>query len=205
MYQFDVTREPLTNLELNSEREKVKVIRKEQIKYSCISDVLHTFIFIALYFNQVLSGYAVLVAVGISTGCALIVATTTRSPFKSTNRVTILMGASGAAVAVGTVLSTLMQQPLSGSIIAGLLTASIVIVGATLGRKIKRVLVSSEELKSIVDDPYAQQELTALCRQFPELEEYRQQAASYLRPALTYGELKAMRRVAKKTGCRRSG
>jgi len=200
MYQFDLTREPLTNLELKSEREKLKIIRKEQIKYSCISDVLHTFIFIALYFNQVLSGYAVLVAVGISTGCALIVATTTRSSVRSINQIAMLVSAIGAATAVTVLLTMQMQQPLSGSLIAGLVTASIVVVGATLGRKIKKVLISGEELKSIIDDPHAQQELTALCKQFPILEEYRQQATSYLRPTLTSGELKAMRKWKEEAG-----
>lgn len=198
IYQFDITREPLTNLELRSEREKLQVIRKEQIKYSCISDVLHTFIFIALYFSQILSGYAVLFAIGISTGCALIIATATRSPFKPTNRAAMLVTAIGAATAVAVLLTMQLQQPLVGSIIAGLLTASIVVVGATLGRRIKKVLISGEELKTMVDDPHAQQELTALCQQLPELEEYRQQATSYLRPTLTYGELKAMRRKAAK-------
>ncbi len=193
MYQFDLTQEPLTNLELKSEQEKIKAIRKEQIKYSCISDVLHSFGFIALYFSQILSGYAILVAIGISTGCALIVATATRSPFKPNNLVTVVAIAIGAAAAVIIVLLTQMQQPFTGSIIAGLLTVSIVIVGATLGQKIKKVMVAGEDLKSIVDDPHAQQEIATLCQQFPALEEYRQQAASYLRPTLTYGELKAMR------------
>ena len=200
IYQFDLTKEPLTNLELKTEREKLKIIRKEQIKYSCISDVLHTFIFIALYFSQILSGYAVLVAVGISTGCAFIVATTTRSSVKSINQIVMLVSAIVAATAVTVLLSMQMQQPLAGSLIAGLLTASIVVVGATLGQKIKKVLVSSEELKSIIDDPHAQKELKALCQQFPALEEYRQQAASYLRPTLTYGELKAMRKWQQELG-----
>jgi TusA-related sulfurtransferase len=200
IYQFDLTQEPLTNQELKTEREKLKIIRKEQIKYSCISDVLHTFVFIALYFSQILSGYAVLVAVGISTGCALMIATATRNPSKPTNSITILLSAVGAATTVVVLLTLQMQQTLTGSIIAGLLTASIVIVGATLGRRIKKVLISGEELKSIVDDPHAQQELKALCQQFPELEEYRQQAASYLRPTLTYGELKAMREKSQTVG-----
>lgn len=103
------------------------------------------------------------------------------------------MTAIAAATAVIVVLTTQMQQPRTGSFIAGLLTVSIVIVGATLGRRIKKVLISSEELKSIIDDPHAQQEMNTLCQQFPELQEYRQQAASYLRPTLTYGELNAMR------------
>ena len=99
----------------------------------------------------------------------------------------------GAAVAVAVILVQLLQQSLPGSLIATLLTGSIVIVGATLGRQIKEVMVAIEDLKQIGDDEQAQQELINLCRQFPPLAQYRELAASYLRPTLTYGELKAMR------------
>ncbi len=193
MYQFDLTQEPLTNLELKTERENLKVIRKEQIKYSCISDVSHSFIFIALYFNQILSGSAVLAAIGLSTICALGVATVTRKPSKLSNRIAVSIIAVGAAAAVAIILVIMMKQPLSGSLIAGLLTGSIIVVGGTLGRKIKNVLIAIEDLKSISDDVHAQQELAALCQQFSKLADYRELATSYLRPTLTYGELKAMR------------
>ena len=193
MYQFDLTQEPLTNLELKSERENLKVIRKEQIKYSCISDVSHSVIFIALYFNQMLSGYAVLAAIGLSTICALGVATMSRQPSKLSNRIAISVIAGGTAAAVTTILVLMMKQSLSGGIIAGLLTGSIIVVGGTLGRKIKEVIVAIEDLKPISDDTHAQQELAALCHQFSKLADYREQATSYLRPTLTYGELKAMR------------
>ncbi len=104
----------------------------------------------------------------------------------------------GAAVAVALILIQAMHQPIPGSLIATLLTGSIVIVGATLGRRIKAVMVAIEDLKQIIEDDHAQQELANLCQQFPPLEDYREQAASYLRPTLTYGELKAMRSWAEK-------
>ena len=193
MFQFDLSQEPLTNLELKTEQQKLKVIRKQQIKYSCISDVFHTFIFIALYFSQMLSGTAVMVAVAISTVSALILAMSRRRIRKTSDRITMAILAVGAAVAVAVILIQMLQQPLTGSLIAILLTGSIVIVGATLGRQIKEVMVAIEDLKQIGDDEQAQQELVSLCRQFPPLAQYREQAASYLRPTLTYGELKAMR------------
>ncbi len=193
MFQFDLSQEPLTTPELKTEQQKLKVIRKQQIKYSCISDVFHTFIFIALYFGQMLSGTAVMVAVAISTVSALILAMTNRRSRKASDRITMAILAVGAAVAVAVILIQMLQQPLPGSLIAILLTGSIVIVGATLGRQIKEVMVAIEDLKQIGDDERAQQELVSLCRQFPPLAQYREQAASYLRPTLTYGELKAMR------------
>ena len=194
MFQFDLTQEPLTNPELKTEQQKLKVIRKQQIKYSCISDVFHTFIFIALYFGQMLSGTAVMVAVAISTVSALILAMSNRHILKAFDRITMAIIAVGAALAVAVILIQMLQQPLPGSLIATLLTGSIVIVGATLGRQIKEVMVVIEDLKQIGDDERAQQELLNLCRQFPPLAQYREQAASYLRPTLTYGELKAMRK-----------
>ncbi len=198
MFQFDLNQEPLTNQELKTEQQKLKAIRKEHIKYSCISDVFHTFIFIDLYFGQMLSGTAVMVAVAISTVCALVLATATRRILKPTDCMTMAVIAVGAAVAVALILIQAMHQPISGSLIATLLTGSIVIVGATLGRRIKAVMVAIEDLKQIIEDDHAQQELANLCQQFPPLEDYREQAASYLRPTLTYGELKAMRSWAEK-------
>jgi hypothetical protein len=86
-----------------------------------------------------------------------------------------------------------MHQPLTGSVLAGLLAGSIVIVGATLGRKIKQVMTLAEDLKPVTDDPLAQREINELCRKYQFLNDYCDQASRYLRPQLTYGELKAMR------------
>ena len=193
MFQFDLNREPLTSVELKEEQNKVKGMRKELIKYSCISDVFHAFLFIALYFSQMLSGYAIMAAVGLSTVCAIILATATKSRLNRSEIFSATIIAAATAVAVIFILNLTMHQPLSGSIFAGLLAGSIVVVGATLGRKIKQIMTLAEELKPVIEDLQAQNEIANLCRKHPFLNNYREQAASYLRPQLTYGELKAMR------------
>ena len=116
MFQFDLSQEPLTTPELKTEQQKLKVIRKQQIKYSCISDVFHAFIFIALYFGQMLSGTAVMVAVAISTVSALVLAMTKRHILKVSDRITMALLAVGAAVAVAVILIQLLQQPLDRKI-----------------------------------------------------------------------------------------
>ncbi len=200
MFTFDLNRDPLTSVELKKEQEKVNEKRKQLIKYSCISDVFHAFIFIALYFGQALSGAAIMAAVGLSTVVAIILATATRKNLNYGDKLAISVIALAAATAVILILQVTMEQPLVGSIGAGLVTGSIVIVGATLGRKIKKVLTLSEDLKPIHDDSLAQRELADLCHNYPPLAEYRELAARYLRPQLTYGELKAMKDYARSNG-----
>ncbi|PLX97983.1 MAG: hypothetical protein C0622_11960, partial [Desulfuromonas sp.] len=65
--------------------------------------------------------------------------------------------------------------------------------GATLGRKVKAVMEMIDAMKPIIDDQFADIEIGVICRNFPELEHYRAQAAMNLRPHLTYAELEAMR------------
>jgi len=193
MFQFDLTQEPLTDRELKEEQKKVKEKRKELIKYSCISDVFHAFIFIAIYFAQMLSGYAIMAAVGLSTVCAIILATATRSKLNRGDIFSAVIIAIATAIAVVFILQLAMHQPLAGSVLAGLLAGSIVIVGATLGRKIKQVMTLAEDLKPVTDDLQAQHEIAKLCHKHQILSDYCDQASRYLRPQLTYGELKAMR------------
>jgi len=199
MFHFDITKEPLSNPELKAELQVLKGVRKEQIKYSCISDVLHAFIFIGLYFSQFLSGYAVLVAVGLSTVFAILLATVPRQSLKLPDRIAIGAIALGTTVATVLILNLSMQQSITGSLVAGVTAGSIVIVGATLGRKIKKTLMSIESLKQIPEDTVAQQELNFLCRKYPQLDEYREQATQNLRPHLSYGELAAMKKWMKET------
>ena len=193
MFYFDLAGEPLTNLELKNELQLLKTQRKVQIKYSCISDVLHAFVFIALYFGSFLSGYAVLGAVSISSVIALFLVLTGRKNLKVSNRIAITALTVMTTSATIIILVMVLKQPLYATIVAGLATGSIVIVGATLGRQVKMVMVAIEEMKPIIDDELGKQEIIALCREFPELDAYRETARQNLRPHLTYGELKAMR------------
>ena len=198
MFHFDLTKEPLTNRELEAELQTLKKMRKVQIKYSCVSDVLHAFVFIGLYYSHFLSGYAVLVAVVLSTVVALVLAMTSRDNLKLSDQIAIGVLSLGTAIATFMTLTMAMNEPFTGSLVASLTTGSIVIVGATLGRQIKRVLAAIEEMKPIIDDDIARQEIMALCREFSELDDYRELAAQYLRPHLTYGEMAAMRKWAEK-------
>jgi hypothetical protein len=131
--------------------------------------------------------------VGLSTVCAIILATATRNTLNRGDIFSAAIIATATAVAVVFILHLTMHQPLTGSVLAGLLAGSIVIVGATLGRKIKQVMTLAEDLKPVTDDPLAQREINELCRKHQFLNDYCDQASRYLRPQLTYGELKAMR------------
>ncbi len=194
MFVFDLSNDPPTAVEIKAALETLKSQRRTQIKHSCISDVLHAFIFIGLYFNHSLSGYAILVAVSLSTIFAVILATATRQTLQLSDRLAIALIVLGSTIATIIILLVAMKQPLPGSLVAGITGGSIVLVGATLGRKIKNVMVAIEHMKPITEDDSARQELMVLCREFPEFNQYRELAAQNLRPNLTYGELNAMKK-----------
>ena len=177
-------------------QETLRQERKELMKISCISDALHGLIFLALYLFDLISGYALLAAVLMATVIAVVLAAVTKRHLQASDRIAIIIIALGAASAVGFFLYAGMQQTPLGSLLSGLTAGSIVIVGAFVGRKIKQVIVGLEDLKSIAEDDFAQQEVSGICRLYPELEAYRQQALQILRPNLTYGELRAMQKWA---------
>lgn len=192
MFQFNLTQEPLSAPELKAEISVLKETRKKQIKQSCISDVLHAFVFIGLYFSGQIGGYAILVAVAISTVAAISVAMY-KSQKSAISHSKAMLIAVSVALLIFCTLNIKMLTAIPGSSIAALLGFSIVIVGSTLGRKVKAVLTTLEEMKTFQDDPVAQHELSSLCHQYPQLEDYRELAAQNLRPHLTYGELAAMK------------
>ena len=194
---FDLRQDPPTTNELNSVLTELKSKRTEYIKKSCISDVLHAFVFIALYFSRMLSGYAIMSAVALSTVVAIVLATTVQNRLTRSDRLAIGALGTGTAIATVVILHVTLKQPLPGSLIAGLTAGSIVLSGAIVGRKIKQILTGIEDLKPIVDDDMSRRELATLCRTFPFLAEYREKATLNLRPNLTYGELDAMRRWVK--------
>ncbi|WP_139167548.1 hypothetical protein [Desulfuromusa kysingii] len=160
--------------------------------------MLHAFVFITLYFNHFLSGYAITAAVMLSTVIALLLATGNRQAFKRSEIIIISVACLGTIMTTLMLLNMGMKQSFTGSLIAALASGSIVVIGATLGRKIKTVMTTIESMRSIVDDNIAKQKLMALCRQFPELDHYREVATQYLRPHLAYGELTAMQEWAEK-------
>lgn len=196
MFQFDISKEPLSNPELKAEILYLQETRKQQIKHSCISDVLHALVFIGLYFSGQIGGYAILVAVAISTVAAIIMAML-KSQRVIADHIKTVVIAFSIGILVFCTLHITMKTALLGSAISALLGFSIVLVGATLGRNIKMVLKTLEHMKTFQEDKDAQHELSTLCHEYPELEEYRELASQNLRPHLTYGELFAMRRWSK--------
>ncbi len=196
MLSFDLTEEPPTMQEIRAEQQLLQAEKKRLIINSCLSDGLHAVVFLALYLSDQLSGYGLLVALALATVIALTLAAVTRRDLRLSDRIAIAAIAIGSAAAVSVILFSLMAETVIGSLIAGLAAGSIVVTGAILGRKIKQVMVGLEELRSIAEDDYAVQEVTGICRLYPEMEEYRQQALQILRPNLTYGELWAMQKWA---------
>lgn len=190
MLDFELTQEPPTGPELQEKTSRVKQLRATCIKYSCISDVAHAFVFISLYFGRSLSGTAALVAVGIATFAALFTATV---PKWKLFPLILTMTAVTTVVLCYYMLKLGMGQNTTGSIVAAATGGSIVLVGGTLGRRVKQVLIDLEDLRPIIDDERATQEVASLCRSYPELADYRETAMQNLRPHLCYGELKAMR------------
>ncbi len=196
MLTFDLTAGPPTAQELRAEHEALQAQKKDLLKTSCLSDGLHAVVFLGLYLADFISGYGLLVAVALATVIAIVLATVTRKHLQLTDRIAITVIAIGAAAAVGFILHGLMNETLVGCLVSGLAAGSIVIVGSALGRKIKQVLIGLEECRSIAEDEFALREVIEICRLYPEMESYRQQALQILRPNLTYGELRAMQKWA---------
>lgn len=192
MYQFNLNNEPPTARELVAVESELKQLRRNLVKKSCISDGTHALMLMVLYFGNFISGAAITVTVALSLVVALILATATREALYLSDLIAIGATAIGVITAVSAILGVGMAQPWDASCVAGLTAGSIVISGTWLGRALKAVMYSLEKLKPISVDDQAYEVLTLLCRKYPSLNQYRNQAAQNLRPHLTYGELEAM-------------
>ena len=193
MFYFDGRCEPPTALELKEVQQQLKLEKKHQLQFSCLSDLSHGLLFLGLYYFDFLSGRATLTAIIFATACAIVLANYVHQPLSVPDKVSIAVTAIGALLIILILLTWWMKQQTYASLIAACAGSSIVIVGAVLGRKVKQVISNLEDLKPFCDDSYAKKELVEMCRTFPEIVRYRDQAKQILRPNLTYGELKAMR------------
>lgn len=192
--EFNLTIDPPTRQEIQAEQERLKMQRKQALKSGLVSDGLHALILFSLYFAGVFSGTAFLVAVLLGTVISMVLATGTRKKLAGSDRVALLVIVVCSCLAVGWITVWYFNEPVTGGVVAGLAIGSIIITGSLLGRKIMQVLSSLELLELIDEDHPAHQELLTLCRDYPELDEYRQNARDILRPFLTFGELKAMQK-----------
>lgn len=193
MYDFDLTDDPPTSQDLATAMADLKQRRSKLMIRSCLSDGAHLLILLLLYFGEFLSGRSILVLVALSLVVAIVLATSTRESLLFSDLIAIAITIFATSAATILLLAIGMSQPWGASILAGLIAGSIVTSGTILGRALKAIMFTIEQMKPIpVDDP-AFEELNILCQRYPELRHYREQASRNLRPHLTYGEIFAMR------------
>lgn len=193
MYRFDLTLDPPTSRELDSALAELKKQRRKLIIRSCISDGIHIVLLLLLYFGNFLSGRSIMVLIALSLVIAIILATATRESLFFSDLIAIAVTIITTAAAATLLLAIAMHQPWGGSIVAGLLAATIVTSGTILGRRLKKIMFAIEQLTLIPADDPVLEELGVFCQRYPDLRHYREQASRNLRPHLTYGELFAMR------------
>lgn len=192
MLVFDLEGEPPTRQDIATERERLQHLRRRAFRSGLISDGVHALILLSLYAAGVVSGRAFIIAVLVGTVLAMVLATGTGARLAANERILFLCITIMAGLVVGVLLSGYFSEPLPGGIIAGLATATITATGSLLGRRILQVLSSLEDLEPIEAEHPASMELATLCREYPQLAAYREQARDILRPFLTFGELKMM-------------
>ncbi|NOQ51785.1 MAG: hypothetical protein GQ578_06175 [Desulfuromonadaceae bacterium] len=190
---FDLSQPPPSRQELAREKARLLLLKKQQIKWSVMSDASHGLILLGIYYFDLLSGYGLLLAVGLATATAILLASGLKKRLQTADIISVAGISLVAMLAVAGILYGWKAETLTGSLLTGLVAGSIVCVGALLGGKVLQVFQGLENLKSLAENDQAVQEMLSLCRQQPALEAYRQRALEILRPNLTFGELQAMR------------
>lgn len=193
IFPFDLTLDPPTSRELDIIMAELKKQRSKLLIRSSIADGIHLVLLLLLYFGNFLSGPAVLVLIALSLVVAIVLATSTRESLLFSDLVAIAVTIASTTAATTLLLVIAMSQPWGTSIVAGLLAASICISGTILGRALKKIMFTIEQLQPIPADDPLLEELGFFCQRYPALRHYREQSSRNLRPHLTYGELFAMR------------
>jgi len=192
MLTFDISQSPPTSHELEAEKVRLTQFKKQLVRQSFISDGIHGGVLLLLYMTDILTGYGLLAVIGLGTVVAVVLATSLKK-LKAADLMTVAFVAIAASFAVGGTVFGFPNESITGSVLAGVITGSIIMFSTLIGRWMLRVFNGLEELKSLADFAEAEQEMLQLCRENPHLEDYRQQALQILRPNLTFGELKSMR------------
>jgi prepilin signal peptidase PulO-like enzyme (type II secretory pathway) len=192
MLTFDIYQPPPTRQEIDAEKVRLAEFKKQLIRQSIISDGLHGGALLLLYYFDMLSGYGLLAVISLGTVIAVVLATTLKK-LRAADLMTVAFVAVAAAFAAGGTVYGLPGDSIAGSVLAGVITGSIVMFSTLIGRWMLRVFNGLEQLKSLAEYAASEQEMLQLCREHPHLEDYRQQALEILRPNLTFGELQSMR------------
>jgi hypothetical protein len=190
---YDISLPPPTRQELEAEKIRLNSLKKQQIKASIISDSCHALCFLALYTTDNLSGAGLLLAIILATFVAFALANATKKQLSSSGFAAIALASMTTMFIVAGISIWVLEESLLGGTLSALASGSVVVAGAVIGRKFFHVFIGLDSLKNVAEDEFALQELQSLCRNHPELAEYRQQARDVLRPNLTFGELQAMR------------
>lgn len=196
MLIFDINQSPPTHQEIEAEKKRLSLFKRQLMRQSIISDGLHCGVLLLLYYFEMLSGYGLLAVIGLGTVIAVVLATSLKK-LRAADLMTVAFVAIAAAFAAGGTVYGLPGDTVIGSVLAGIITGSIVMFSTLIGRWILRVFNGLEQLKSLADHENSEQEMLQLCRENPQLEDYRQQALQILRPNLTFGELQSMREFVK--------
>jgi len=196
MLTFDINQSPPTHNEIDAEEKRLSALKKLLIRQSIISDCCHGSALLLLYLTDILSGFGLLAIIGLGTLLAVILATSMKK-LRAADLMTVAFVAIAAAFAVGGTVMGLPGGSVLGSVLAGIITGSIIMFSTLIGRMLLRVFNGLESIKSLAGHEEAEQEMLQLCRHYPHLEAYRQQAREILRPNLTFGELQSMRDTVK--------
>lgn len=198
---FDLSSDPPSVQQIKDHKSALLQRKRRQVKASLISDGLHGGIFLILYLTDQLSGAGFLLSAVPATFIAVVLAMSTRDALAVSDRFSVALLSLGTLLATYLILYHAMHESWLGATVAAAAAMTIVLAGFIIGRKLKQILAEIENLETIADNEYAQQDVQILCQAYPQLENYRQQARNILRPYLTYGELLAMHDWAKrKTG-----
>ena len=193
MITFDITQHPPTRQELEADKQELSTEKKQQIRRSVVSDSVHGAALFGLYWADQLSGYGLQAVIGLGTVLAVIMATTLKKRLHKSDIFTVVFISVAAACAVGGTVHGLPRVTVTGSVSAGLITGSIILFSTLIGRNLLLAYHRIEQLKNLTEYEDAEEEMLQLCRENPQLEDYRQLALQILRPNLTLGELQAMR------------
>lgn len=196
MLTFDIKQSPPTRQELDAEKQRLILFKKQLIRQSFFSDGIHGGVLLLLYLSDLLTGYGLMAVIGLGTVIAVVLATSLKK-LKAADLMTVAFVAVATGFAVGGTVYGFPDETVIGSVLAGLITGSIIMFSTLIGRWLLRVFSGLDQLQMLVDHEGAEQEMLQLCREHPLLEEYRQQALQILRPNLTVGELQSMRDWAK--------
>lgn len=197
MLSFDIKQPPPTRQELDAEKLRLEDLKKRLVKQSLISDGCHGLALAGLYFSNMLTGYGLLAIICAGTAIALVLAATLKNLLSQAGLTTVVTVAAIAALVVAGTVHGLQLGSTLGSYLSAVLTASIILFSTQIGRQLLPAFNGLEMLKSLAEREDAVQELLLLCRDYPQFEDYRQQAKLILRPNLTFGELQAMRDAVK--------